>query len=312
MIDPPAPDRAVGPPTDNGAALPTAADLAAELARAQERLSFYESFDTLIRDNVVRSGELLREVAAQREQTEQKLLAMRAEVDKRLAEQRSTLKEIAAGLSTLQANLGALAESVSGSLSALPDAGEVSSSQLSTTQASGETLDLAQSGSPAAAKMEIAPSPPAIAVPAKVTGDGLRAAQVGGIEAPAPAPAASEQVGETTAPNGSSGVADAVADQGERASSPEEPGSHRRKIDLIVHGVPRAATALSLQRHLQELEGVETVEVREYVSGVLRFQVLAAALSPNDFRAWPNGAGLEVVTARDNVLELKLPTAEGF
>src|SRR5690606_13181888 len=80
-------------------------------------------FDNLIRDNVARSGELLREVAAEREQTDQKLLDMRAEVDQRLAEQRSALEEIAAGLAGLQTNLGTLADRVSRSLDTLPVAG---------------------------------------------------------------------------------------------------------------------------------------------------------------------------------------------
>ena len=84
----------------------------------------------------------------------------------------------------------------------------------------------------------------------------------------------------------------------------------RRTIDVIVHGVPRAATALSLQRHLEGLRGVETVEVREYVSGVLRFQMVATDFGPDDLRHWSGAEALQTLTNRDNVLELRVIAAD--
>lgn len=313
MFDPPASNQAAGQSADDGAPLPDAADLAAELARVREQLRFYESFDTLIRDNVLRSGELLRQVAAEREQTDQKLLDMRAEVDRRLAEQRSALEEIAEGLSGLQANLGALAERVSGSLSALPDHGSPSLPDAPTGAAistdHGPTL--AQPSAEGAARGAV-PAPSVAGAADRVNGDDLRVPELHVGATPVPAIAATAQAVEPTVDRDSADVLEPVADPASSHSVSDDAGPVRRKIDLIVHGVPRAATALSLQRHLQELSGVEAVEVREYVSGVLRFQVLAAALGPDDFRAWPSGDGLEVVTVRDHVLELKLPSADGF
>lgn len=317
MIDPPASHQAAGQPADDHVASTTAADLAAELVRVRERLAFYESFDSLIRDNVARSGELLREVAAEREHNNQKLLEMRAEVDRSLAEQRSALEEIAAGLAGLQANLGSLSERVANSLNALPGAGsaalpiatahDTTATGRALTQSSdqpGETAQMSTSAFPASAASSPAPE--------RVPGvPELRTepAPVPAIAAPAGAPSAVARPGATEAEGSGSELAGAAVTE---ASVPDVAGPARRKIDLIVHGVPRAATALSLQRHLQELSGVEGVEVREYVSGVLRFQVVAAALGPDDLRGWQNGDALEVVTVRDNVLELKLPSAEGF
>lgn len=76
--------------------------------------------------------------------------------------------------------------------------------------------------------------------------------------------------------------------------------------------MPTAATALALQRHLQALRGVETVDVREYVSGVLRFQMVATEFGLDDLRHWPGADELRTVTSRENVLELRLITADGL
>lgn len=317
MIDPPASEQAAGQPVDDHAASTTAADLAAELDRVRERLAFYESFDSLIRDNVARSGELLRQVAAEREQNSQKLLEMRAEVDRRLAEQRSALEEVAAGLAGLQANLGTLADRVTSSLNALPGAG---SAELSAASAQGSMLT-DQSSVQFGNRVEESAQLPGAVVPPSAPGGPTREGAPGVPELrvdPEPLPSIAALTDAQPAVDVSQPEVverpgdDQPGEPGGATAAPESPGPARHKIDLIVHGVPRAATALSLQRHLQELSGVEAVEVREYVSGVLRFQVVAAALGPDDLKGWQNGDALEVVTARDHVLELKLQSAESF
>ena len=276
-------------------------DIAAELARARERLAFYESFDELIQHNVQQSGELLRRVAAEQEQTEQRLRAMQAEVDHRLNEQRSVLEQIARGMDGLRTNLDTIASQVSASLSSLPqpatstpspigagdvpvlpDFGRASEPKLAGAPSAGVRT---QPGISSASASDVATASPPVTgdVPAVgATGDQRRAAALQELGVP----------GLVEAPGG--------------------PPARPRKIDLIIHGVPNAATALSLQRHLQGVPSVESVEVREYVSGVLRFQVLGSSFGANDLRGWPGGGGLELVTAREHVLELKLPTAEGF
>ena len=81
----------------------------------------------------------------------------------------------------------------------------------------------------------------------------------------------------------------------------------------MVHGVPRAAAALSLQRHLAALPAVEAVEAREYAGGVLRLQVQTRApLAVDDLRAWEEGAGLEPVHVLPGVIEVALPGATGL
>ncbi|MBA2753096.1 MAG: hypothetical protein H0U40_01360 [Chloroflexia bacterium] len=87
-------------------------------------------------------------------------------------------------------------------------------------------------------------------------------------------------------------------------------GAEFRSVTVLVHGVPRAATALSLQRHLASLPHVDGVEAREYAEGVLRLQVMVMpALQFDDMAGWEDedGAKLESVHVQDDVLEVRLP-----
>ncbi len=86
-----------------------------------------------------------------------------------------------------------------------------------------------------------------------------------------------------------------------------------RPVMLLVHGVPRAATALSLQRHLAGLRYVTAVEAREYAEGVLRLQVtVQRPLDVDDLVAWEGATELEAVHVEDNVIEVRLGGSSGF
>lgn len=257
-------------------------DQASELAQVRERLSFYESFDSLIRDNVLRSGELLRQVAAERERIDQQLLAMQAQLDQRLAAQRSALADIATGLAGLQANFAAVVDRLESSLV------ELKSSPGGAAAGEASVKDVFNDDGP------LGLGEPAITGNPNSAQAATTAAQSVVVGQP--------RAGSLETENDTSG--------GRVGIEPVVPV--RRTIDVIVHGVPMAATALSLQRHLQELRGVETVDVREYVSGVLRFQLVATDFGPDDLRYWPGADGLQTVTSRDNVLELRLVTTAGF
>ena len=103
----------------------------------------------------------------------------------------------------------------------------------------------------------------------------------------------------------------------EPAESPAQDVSREaggsRSVTILVHGVPRAAAALSLQRHLHGLGHVESVEAREYAEGVLRLHVVAdGRLTLEDLQGWDGGAGLEPLTVSADVLEVKLPSAQGL
>jgi len=196
-----------------------AADLAAELARARERVAFYESFDRVIQENIARSAELLRQAAAERERAAREAAAARAELDRRTGEQRATLVGLGADLAALQAQAAALGERVAAAIDGI-------------------------GGEPA----------PGSAEP---------------VEAEVPSPAV-------------------------------------RRTTVILHGVPKAAAALSLQHYLAGLPDVDAVEAREYVAGVLRLQVDARApLAVDDLRRWEGGGALEAVNVLPDLIELR-------
>jgi hypothetical protein len=76
---------------------------------------------------------------------------------------------------------------------------------------------------------------------------------------------------------------------------------------LLLHGVPRAATALSLKRYLEQLDAVHTVEPREFAAGLLRMQLTVERdLVADDFRGWAEAQSVSTVHARPGFLELQL------
>lgn len=76
---------------------------------------------------------------------------------------------------------------------------------------------------------------------------------------------------------------------------------------LLVHGVPRATTALSLKRYLEGLAQVHSVEPREYAEGILRLQVSSDhPVRLEDLRGWPEAESLEPVSISDEFVEVRL------
>jgi hypothetical protein len=92
-------------------------------------------------------------------------------------------------------------------------------------------------------------------------------------------------------------------------SSAPSPAGHGIATAVLVHGVPRATTALSLKRFLEGLPHVAAVEPREYAEGILRLHVTGErSLLIDDLRGWSDGSGLEPVHLRDDLIEVRLPT----
>jgi hypothetical protein len=77
---------------------------------------------------------------------------------------------------------------------------------------------------------------------------------------------------------------------------------------VLVHGVPRATTALSLKRYLESLPHVLAVEPREYAEGILRLHVVGQQhVKIEDLRGWTDGADLQPVHIREDLIEVRLP-----
>jgi hypothetical protein len=78
---------------------------------------------------------------------------------------------------------------------------------------------------------------------------------------------------------------------------------------LLVHGVPKAATALSLKRHLEALEPVQVVEPREFAAGVLRLQLqVSRDIGSEDLDQWRDNGGFRTIHSRSGLLEIQLLT----
>ncbi len=78
-------------------------------------------------------------------------------------------------------------------------------------------------------------------------------------------------------------------------------------IDVIAHGVTKAAIALSLQRYLGDLDTVVGVEAREFAEGVLRMQVTARQpLVGVDFTGWTECGPIAILQIQPTVGELDL------
>lgn len=363
------------------------ASAAQEIERLRDRLTYYESFDRLIQENIARSGELMRDALDLRERTQAELTRERKEVERsrreterRMEAERTSHRAVLAGLvdelDTVRESAERLtrrvAEAVGGIGTDTPRLGS-----------GGETLPLAPGGggdtfgrsdtepyrseAEVDATVETRDEPmdrDAFAVPAD--GEfGQVEARLSEQESVIALPAAEAEVAP---PEGSSGQeTPGGADVGEgagpfawsddyesaaperRSSGPVDadeadatavnveaisPASHAgaedqveardwggdaassepeevRAITVLVHGVPRAATALSLQRHLAGLDHVSGVEAREYAEGVLRLQVTSLRpLRFEDLESWEDGRGVQPVHLHSDVLEVRLPGAD--
>ena len=82
-------------------------------------------------------------------------------------------------------------------------------------------------------------------------------------------------------------------------------------VSVVVHGVPSAREALSLQRFVASLPQVADVSAREFVGGVLRLDArVRDQLAVAQFLTWNDARRVEALTERPDVLELELVPRE--
>jgi hypothetical protein len=85
------------------------------------------------------------------------------------------------------------------------------------------------------------------------------------------------------------------------------PAAAERPIAVVVHGVPSARTALSLQRFIASLPQVAEVSAREFAGGVLRLDArVQDRLAVDQFAAWGDPRRIEPLTERADVIEFAL------
>jgi hypothetical protein len=266
------------------------------LQRAKERLAFYESFDRIIGENVKRSGELMLETIALREETqaaEAARLARESKIDRdRQAERARTkalLTDLQAEIAGFRASADALAARVADALRQLePDA--------SPADESGAVASAPDTVPPAAIPPVAEPARPAVLDAASATET-----------ATTPAPkTAFRPIRHEPAPL--KAEPDDLADDDE-PSTPPAAEAERQTIDIVVNGISRATTALAFQRTLTALAGVQKVETREFAEGILRLRAEVAgddALSDAVFATWSRPGQVAVTTRQPTLIALDL------
>lgn len=251
------------------------------LDRARERLTFYESFDRIIQENIRRSSELMIEATELRERAERATTAQaeaQAALERQRAEDRARaaalLNDLRAELDRTRSALDGIANRVATALADLPSG-------------SANTL------TPAPINQDAAGVPPT---------PSLR---------PLPTPTAPPVVTEGGSTPAGDGIADASAsgDPVRDTALPATDGAPRT-VEVLVHGVPAARVAISLQNHLRGLDRVTGVEAREFVEGLLRLQVTTTgALDGAALAGWADGADAGILRALPDLLEISLPGA---
>lgn len=248
------------------------------LALAQERLAFYESFDRIVGENVRRSGELMLERISLREQA--------AEAARVREERETALAGMEGSIRTLLRDLMDEVETLRSGLDDIQD-------RLQAIVAGGQ-------GARAAGERPAA----------------VRATESSSADSPMdgnfPLPDQSAHTAEMEA----GGAVPALADGDPRPPTREQPEREReiwdapQVVELIAHGVPRAADALALQRYLGGLDHVVGVEAREFAEGVLRLQITARSpISSDDIDGWPDHPDARVLQQQPKVIEIDCASA---
>lgn len=256
------------------------------LDRARERLAFYQSFDRIIGENIRRSGELMVETVALREEAKAQAVAFAAEraafEASRQADREAYRTLVQNALNDVAATRPVIDGLVERLQAALVGFGEEPTAEDAPAEAVSEA--------PEAPAEEIEAAPEAETVEASATE----------AEAVQPDEVASEP--QTPAPvNASEPPVE------EDAAASAVPASGPRTVEILAHGVQTAAIAIALQRTLRELEKVSNVEAREFANGVLRLQtVVDGAIERADLAPWLEAHEGRITSATPTVLEIAL------
>jgi hypothetical protein len=244
-----------------------------DLDLARERLSFYEQFDEIIKQNITSSSALLKEASAR----------LDSDVAVERGRHRALLSDILDGLTVLQSQSEKLARRVTDALDEIE----------------GAVPHSAESVAPEAAVLGLsteAPPEAAAVVNAAAGSTSRSSGKAKPVEAAAVAVAATEP-----APASTAGTAPAIA---------AADFSHPTTTTLLVHGVPRASAALGLKSYIEKLDFVSTVEPREFAAGLLRLQVDGARpLGLGDLSGWNMADRIQLRNAGNDLLEVDLAPA---
>jgi hypothetical protein len=247
-----------------------------DLESARERLSFYEQFDEIIKQNIASSSALLKEASARFD----------SDFTEERSKYRALLSDILDDLTALQTQSEKLARRVGDALdeleNVLPAPGE-SAPSAATAAAAAASLN-AEAPAEAAAVVNAAPTSRKKADRAK--------------PAAAAAVAVAEEPAVETVPVPAPPVVAMPPTEGAASTT------------VLVHGVPRASAALGLKSYIEKLDFVTAVEPREFAAGLLRLQVDGTRpLSAGDLSGWSMSDRIELKNDSNGLLELNLTPA---
>ncbi|CAN5553072.1 hypothetical protein BH23CHL5_BH23CHL5_05690 [soil metagenome] len=281
----------------------TPSDSLREIDHLRARLAFYESFDSVITENISRSGDLLREAASMREsaalESEAAHYRLSGELQAVRESFRSTIATLLDDVTDLQGQAERIARRLTDVLDDLesqlmpgPDFPALPADFPALNDVPGHAMP---GTTDSKSKVETAIEPEMSASQAEVDGRPVEAAAifdaVSSMESDGPATTDAESPVST-------GEADRLVSS---VKDPDDP------FELLVHGVPRAATALALKRYLEALDIVDTVEPREFAAGVLRLQIRTGrSLTLADLETWASGLSMTQIRANSGLLELQL------
>jgi hypothetical protein len=249
-----------------------------DLDRARERLSFYEQFDEIIKQNIASSSALLKEASAH--------------FDSDFAEERSNyralLSDILDEVTALQAQSERIARRVNDAIDDLENKLPTGAETAPSSVAPGIAAE----------------APPEAAAVIDASSAGTRTRPDRAKTASAVVATEAVRATDTAVPDAPTPLVPPVAPVAEM------PPSGPTSTTLLVHGVPRASAALGLKTYIEKLDFVSTVEPREFAAGLLRLQVDASRpLTLGDLSGWTMADRIELKTASNDLLEVGLAPA---
>jgi hypothetical protein len=270
----------------------------ADLEALKTRIHVYESFDSVIAENIAKAKNILVEAAELRERVTREIAQEREALNAEIADKRNRLDAEFVGLRAafdaeinqrrdeVEAELAARRQGIDGEIAGLrvlldneTRRHNAAKSQLATIARA--ILAMAQGPEPVDARSATAPEP--------------------ATEATAPA---ADPIPEEDATPPEPVAANAVP-----IESPA-PKTEPAKTTIIVHGIYRPMVATGLQRFLLARDGVISVEPREFAEGILRLQIRAATpITESLFTGWSDGEGMTVIQRLPQTVEIVLPTA---
>lgn len=259
-------------------------ELHALLERARERLSFYESFDRIIGENLRRTGEMMAETVAFREQAAQ-AARERAEADAALQADReryrALIEDALSEVRTAQPVIDSMVHRLQSALDEL--AGDSETTPPPALPAETETL--ARSSPEPATDQDTSSAP-----------------DIESAEEEAPAENSEPMLSANTDADEQSDVSGAAEDIPAQPTALSGPTS----MDVIAHGVPSAATAIGLQQMLRKLDPVTKVEAREFADGELRLHVECSGPVPDEpVAAWLSRNSGSLVGRNTKAIEVR-------